>query len=140
MFILESFIAYCMAKNEPKLDKMCPRCSAKDVLQVGKELTLSSNVTVFKCHNPERDALNFLICDHMYAKDQSVKLSGSLVLEAAKCMQLVGGYSGLGEFVRECIRNQISEERRQIGEMALGKILAEATKDPETIRKLMEED
>ena len=129
-----------MAKNEPKLDKMCPRCGAKDVLQVDKELTLSSNVTVFKCHNPERDALNFLICDHMYAKDQSVKLSGSLVLEAAKCMQLVGGYSGLGEFVRECIRNQISEERRQIGEMAFGKILAEATKDPERIRKLMEED
>ena len=129
-----------MAKNEPKLDTVCPRCGKEGEMEVDVDLKLSSNVTVLRCNNPERDELNFLICDHAYAKDQSVKLSGSLVLEAAECMEEIGGYSSLGEFVRECIRVRISGEQQRLGAIAIGRLMAEATKDPETMRRLLEDD
>ena len=69
------------------------------------DLKVSSNVTVLEC--PDDD------CEHRFAKDQSVKLSGSLVLEAADSMEILGGYSSLGEFVRECVRLRVAVVQQQ---------------------------
>ena len=133
-----------MAKKEAKMDDECPNCGITGVIEIDKDLSLKSNVTVFKCTNPERNPgqypFNTLVCGHIYARDQSVKLPGTLVLEAAKTMQDIGGYSGLGEFVRESIRNQIVNSRSEIAENAIASLIHQATQNPDTMRKLLEED
>ena len=93
------------------------------------DLKVSSNVTVLEC--PDDD------CEHRFAKDQSVKLSGSLVLEVAEAMESMGGYSSLGEFVREAVRARAQHIRQQDNMEAYGAVLTAIAQDPETWKELM---
>jgi hypothetical protein len=117
-----------MAKNEPILNTACPRCGLQSKMEVDLDLKVSSNVTVLIC--PDED------CDHRFAKNQSVKLSSSLVLEAADTMEILGGYSSLGEFVRECIRIRTSSVQHNHTVAAFGDFLGAIADDPETWAKI----
>ena len=128
-----------MAKNEPELDTKCPRCGMEAVMEVDIDLKLASNVTVLRCANTEQDGDGVLICDHSFAKDQSVKLSGSLVLEVALAMDIVGGYSGLGEFVRECVRLRTQGLQHQNNVEAYGTFLGAIAEDPDKWMDILSE-
>ena len=93
------------------------------------DLKASSNVTVLDC--PDN------VCDHRFAKDQSVKLSGSLVLEAALAMELQGGYSSLGEFVREAVRAKTQYIQQASATEGLATFMAAFAEDPETWRDIL---
>ena len=79
-------------------------------------------------------------CQHRFAKDQSVKLSGTLVLEAAECMESIGGYTSLGEFVRETIRARTATVSHNDNLMAFGAFLNMIAEDPETWKRILEDD
>ena len=93
------------------------------------DLKASSNVTVLDC--PDN------VCDHRFAKDQSVKLSGSLVLEAALAMDLQGGYSSLGEFVREAVRGRAQHIQQASAMEGLGVFMGALAEDPETWKEIL---
>ena len=118
-----------MAQKEPELDIPCPRCGRKAKMVPDLDLKASSNVTVLDC--PDKD------CDHRFAKDQSVKLSGSLVLEAALAMELQGGYSGLGEFVREAVRSRTQHIQQASATEGLATFMGAFAEDPETWRDIL---
>ena len=128
-----------MAKNEPELKNKCPRCGFEGTFEVDVDLKLASNVTVLECVNPEVDDDGDRICDYRFAKDQSVKLSGSLVREAANCMLSEGGYSSLGEFVRECIRERVSEVAQTNNALAFGSFLSVISERPDVWAQLLED-
>ena len=121
-----------MAKKMPKLNIPCPRCGKLTEMEVDLDLKAASNVTVMECPDGE--------CSHRFAKDQSVKLSGTLVLEAAECMESIGGYTSLGEFVRETIRNRTAAVRQNDNLMAFGAFLTMVSEDPETWKRILEDD
>ena len=127
-----------MAKNEPELRMKCPRCGHEDTFEVDMDLKLASNVTVMQCVNPALDEDGDILCDYRFAKDQSVKLPSSLVLEAAECMNLSRGYSSLGEFVRECVRLRTDVINQQNNALAFGNFLSVLSEDPETWAKLLD--
>ena len=129
-----------MAKNEPELKTNCPRCGHMGKMEIDRDMKLASNVTVLECVNPELDEDGDRICEYRFAKDQSVKLSGSLVREAAHCMLVEGGYSSLGEFVRECIRERVGEVARENNAMAFGNFLTLLAEKPEVWEKLLEDE
>lgn len=89
------------------------------------DLKVSTNITVLEC--PDEDD-----CGHRFAKDQSVKLSGALVKEVADAMEIVGGYSSLGDFVRECVRARTQHIQHQDATTAYGQFLGLIAQDPET--------
>jgi hypothetical protein len=121
-----------MAKKEPELNIPCPRCGKPAKMTVDLDLKAASNVTVMEC--PEEE------CQHRFAKDQSVKLSGTLVLEAAECMESIGGYTSLGEFVRETIRARTATVSHNDNLMAFGAFLNMIAEDPETWKRILEDD
>ena len=121
-----------MAKKEPELNIPCPRCGKSTKMTVDLDLKAASNVSVMEC--PEDG------CDHRFAKDQSVKLSGTLVLEAAECMESIGGYTSLGEFVRETIRGRTANVRREDNTVGFGMFMKAIAEDPETWLPLLEDD
>ena len=121
-----------MAQNKPELKTPCPRCGIVYEMTPDLDLKVSSNVTVLEC--PDDD------CEHRFAKDQSVKLSGSLVLEAADSMEILGGYSSLGEFVRECVRLRVAVVQQQNNALAFGSFLTMISDDPETWTRILEDD
>ena len=94
---------------------------------------IATNVTVLEC--PDEDE-----CGHRFAKDQSVKLSGSLVLEAVDAMEILGGYSSLGEFVRECVRLRVALVQQQNNALAFGSFLSMISEDPDTWTRILEGD
>ena len=118
-----------MAKNTAQTKIDCPRCGINAEMKIDLDLRVSSNVTVIEC--PDE------ICEHRFAKDQSVKLSGSLVLEVAEAMESMGGYSSLGEFVREAVRARAQHIRQQDNMEAYGAVLTAIAQDPETWKELM---
>jgi len=121
-----------MVKKEPELNIPCPRCGKSTKMTVDLDLKAASNVSVLECPEDE--------CDHRFAKDQSVKLSGTLVLEAAECMESIGGYTSLGEFVRETIRNRTATVSHNDNLMAFGAFLNMIAEDPETWKLILEDD
>jgi len=118
-----------MAKKQPKLNTTCPMCAEDRQMVIDTETTVSTNITVLIC--PDDD------CAHRFAKDQSVKLSGNLVLEIADTMESLGGYSGLGEFVRETIRNRTIHQRQVESTQAFGTFLTAIQEDPELWAELL---
>jgi len=118
-----------MAQKEPQLDIPCPRCGRKAKMVPDLDLKASSNVTVLDC--PGKG------CDHRFAKAQSVKLSGSLVLEAALAMDLQGGYSSLGEFVREAVRGRAQHIQQASAMEGLGVFMGALAEDPETWKGIL---
>ena len=112
-----------MAKNLPKLETTCPKCGKERQMKIDSETRVSTNITVLTC--PDDD------CGHRFAKDQSVKLSGNLVIEIADTMESLGGYSGLGEFVRESIRIRTINQRQIESAQAFGDFLTMIKEDPE---------
>ena len=112
-----------MAKNLPKLETTCPMCGKERQMEIDPVTTVSTNITVLIC--PDDD------CEYRFAKDQSVKLSGNLVLEIADTMESLGGYSGLGEFVRESIRIRTNHQRQIDSAQAFGDFLTMIKEDPE---------
>ncbi len=98
-------------------------CSEERQMVIDSETTVSTNITVLIC--PDDD------CEYRFAKDQSVKLSGNLVLEIADTMESLGGYSGLGEFVRESIRIRTIHQRQVESSEAFGEFLTAIREDPE---------
>ena len=131
-FMVVGRCPYYMAQNvaETKID--CPRCGKNDQMKTDLDLKVSSNVTVLEC--PDYD------CEHRFAKDQSVKISGSLVLEAADCMESLGGYSSLGEFVRETIRIRTAAVEQNFSALAFGKFLTVLGENPELMFELIKDD
>ena len=120
-----------MAKKEPELNIPCPRCKKSTEMIVDIDLKIASNVTVLECHDDD--------CEHRFAKDQSVKLSSSLVLEAAECMLTLGGYSSLGEFVRECVRFRTAAVEHSNNALAFGNFMTMIADDPETWLPILKE-
>jgi len=127
-----------MAKNTPDLNTICPRCKWEGEMKVDIDTKLASNVTVMECTNPELDEDGDFICDHRFAKPQSVKLPESLVVAAADGMFSVNGYSSLGEFVRECVRARVDQIENNNNQMAFGSFLTMLSQDPDTWQKLLE--
>ena len=113
-----------MAKKEPKLDLKCPKCGEKAIMEIDIDLKLHSNVTVIDCPNKK--------CEYRFAKDQSVKLSGNLVLQAADAMDIVGGYSSLGEFIREAVRIRTQTIHNHNASVGFAEIMGLIAEDPET--------
>ena len=113
-----------MAKNEPELHLKCPRCGEKAIMEIDIDMKLHSNVTVLDCPNEE--------CEYRFAKDQSVKLSGNLVLQAADAMDIVGGYSSLGEFIREAVRGRTQMIQNHYASVGFAEMMGLIADDPET--------
>jgi len=119
-----------MAKNEVKLKTDCPKCETENIMEIDKDTKVASNITILICPVEE--------CEHRFAKDQSVKLSSTIVIEAADCMESLGGYSSLGEFVRECVRARIQLISHQKAATGMSNLMGIMADDPELMRLLLE--
>ena len=128
-----------MAKNKPDLNTKCPRCNWKGEMKVDLDVKLSSNVTVLECSNPALDEDGDLLCDYRFANPQSVKLPDSLVVAVADAMHTASGYSSLGDFVRECVREKVRKIEHELNVVAFGSFLTMISDDPQTWKKILED-
>ena len=125
-------ITLTMAQNKADTEIVCPRCGKRYQMNVDLDSKIATNVSVLEC--PDED------CEHRFAKDQSVKLSGSLVLEAVDAMEILGGYSSLGEFIRECVRMRVAVVQQQNNALAFGSFLTMISQDPDTWTRILSDD
>jgi len=91
------------------------------------ELKASANVTVLNCH----------VCEWEFAKDQSVKVPGNLVRQAAVAMNLHEGYSSLGEYVRDCVRRMNENIIRESNGEKFATFMEAVGENPEIFLKLI---
>jgi hypothetical protein len=121
-----------MAKNIAELNAKCPQCTSKETMIPRVDIKAASNVTVLQC----------IDCDWEFAKDQSVKIHGNLVRQAAEAMYLAEGYSSLGEYVRDCVRrrNEHINASTFIGEQqeVFTNFINQVAEDPKLFSKMLE--
>ena len=122
-----------MAKKVADWNAKCPQCTDEGHMVPRIDLKAASSITVLICNT----------CEWEFAKDQSVKIHGNLVRNAAKAMNIHEGYSGLGEYVRDCIRRRNEEIMRQgateYTQETFANLLDAMTKDPDKWAEMMKD-
>jgi transcription elongation factor Elf1 len=116
-----------MAKNTVSSKSTCPQCGEQSEMIWDLELKASSNITVLNCH----------VCDWEFAKDQSVKIPGNLVRQAAVAMNIHEGYSSLGEYVRDCVRRMNEQMIQQQNAEQFATFMGAVGDNPEKFIELL---
>ena len=116
-----------MAKKEATLTAICPQCEWEGEMIPNLELKAASNVTVLQCFT----------CEWEFAKDQSVKIPGNLVLQASRAMNIHEGYSSLGEYVRDAVRRMNEVHLQRYSQEQMAEVVSAIVKDPETFAKMI---
>lgn len=123
-----------MAKKIADWNAKCPQCTDEGFMVPRTDLKAASSITVLICNT----------CEWEFAKDQSVKIHGNLVRNAAEAMNIHEGYSGLGEYVRDCIRRRNEEimmqEAQGHQQEIFTNLLEAIVKDPEKWSEMMKEN